>query len=134
MPPLIRQVLKLISSDFTTKYQPSTSTKSIILNGNEIMTGGNIIIPMAISVLETTISMIRKGIKIMKPIVNAFFISPMAKAKHHHCQRNIIVRGGFDRGIVARVIHKQKQIFGVRLFEHEFLHRFGCFIKRFGLS
>ncbi|MNW17969.1 hypothetical protein D3C71_2173460 [compost metagenome] len=44
------------------------------------MTGGSIIIPIAISVLDTTISMIRKGMKIINPIVNAFFISPIAKA------------------------------------------------------
>ena len=49
--------------------QPSTSTNIMILKGNEIIEGGSIIIPIDIRVLETTISMIRKGIKSKKPMV-----------------------------------------------------------------
>src|SRR5699024_68954 len=50
------------------KYQPSTKTNSKILNGNEIITGGSIIIPIDIKTLATAISIIKKGIKIIKPI------------------------------------------------------------------
>jgi len=38
----------------TISCQPSTSTKSIILNGSEIIAGGSIIIPIAISVVKQT--------------------------------------------------------------------------------
>jgi hypothetical protein len=43
------------------RFQPSTRTKRINLKGVEIMTGGNMIIPMDISTEATTISMIMKG-------------------------------------------------------------------------
>ena len=59
---------KLCRSDLTTKYHPSTSTNNNILNGNEIITGGSIIIPIDISTLATTISITKKGIKIINPI------------------------------------------------------------------
>lgn len=59
---------KLSNSDLTTKCQPSTRINSNILNGKDIMTGGNIIMPMDINTLATTISMTRNGMKIMKPI------------------------------------------------------------------
>ena len=42
--------------------QPSTRTNIIILKGREIMEGGSITMPMDIRVLETTMSMMRKGI------------------------------------------------------------------------
>ena len=51
-----------------TKYHPSTNTNNNILNGNEIITGGNIIIPIDINTLATIISITRKGIKIINPI------------------------------------------------------------------
>ena len=59
---------KLDASVPSSKAQPSTSTNSISLNGNEISMGDNIIIPIDIRTLETTRSMIRKGMKIRKPI------------------------------------------------------------------
>ncbi len=40
----------------------------MILNGSEINMGESIIIPMDISTLATTRSIIRKGMKIKKPI------------------------------------------------------------------
>ena len=54
--------------------------KSRILKGSEIITGGNIIIPIAIKVLDTTISMTRNGMKIMNPIWKADFSSLIAYA------------------------------------------------------
>ena len=43
--------------------QPSTSTNSISLNGSEMVAGDTIIIPIPISTLATTRSMMRKGMK-----------------------------------------------------------------------
>ena len=60
--------------------RPSTRTKSISLNGNAIITGDIIIIPMDISTLATTMSMIRKGTKMMNPIWNPVFNSLVTKA------------------------------------------------------
>ena len=50
---------------------PSTRTKSRILKGSEIITGGSIIMPMDMSAAETTRSMMRKGMKMTKPMMNA---------------------------------------------------------------
>ena len=50
------------------KYVKEYNTKSIILKGKEIMSGDSIIIPIAIKTLATTRSIIKKGIKIKKPI------------------------------------------------------------------
>jgi hypothetical protein len=72
--------LKLSSNDFTTKYHPSTSTKSNILKGSEIIMGGSIIIPIDINVLATIISITRNGMKIMNPIWKADLSSLIAKA------------------------------------------------------
>ena len=44
------------------KFQPSIIIKNIILKGADIKAGGNIIIPIAISTEETTISITIKGI------------------------------------------------------------------------
>src|SRR5260221_10855167 len=62
------------------RFQPSTITKRSILKGKEIRTGGSMSMPIDIKTEATTISMIRKGIKIMNPISKAFFNSPMTKA------------------------------------------------------
>ncbi len=43
----------------------------MILKGSEIIEGGSMTIPIDIRVLETTMSMIRNGRKIKKPIRNA---------------------------------------------------------------
>ena len=59
---------KLLTMEPIKRLQPSTKTKSIILNGKETTTGGNIIIPMAINTLAVTISMTRNGKKMMNPI------------------------------------------------------------------
>jgi len=58
----------------------STINYSMILNGSEIIIGDSIIIPMAISTLATTISMIRNGMDRMKPIWNAVFSSLVTNA------------------------------------------------------
>src|SRR5690606_18871760 len=52
----------------TVMAQPSTSTKIISLKGKKMISGDSISIPMAISTEATTRSMIRKGIKSIKPI------------------------------------------------------------------
>ncbi len=57
------------------KAQPSIKTNNINLKGREISIGESIIIPMAIKTLATTRSMIKKGIKIKKPIWKAVFNS-----------------------------------------------------------
>src|SRR3954447_6491867 len=58
---VLGHVLKEEMSDWITRCQPSTRTKSRILNGSEIRTGGSIIIPMDIRVDEMIMSMIRNG-------------------------------------------------------------------------
>ena len=60
--------------------QPSTSTNSINLNGNDTIIGDNIIIPIAIRIDATTRSMIRNGKNSIKPIWNAVFNSLTIKA------------------------------------------------------
>ena len=71
---------KLWTSDWVTRFQPSTRTNSRILNGSEMKTGGSIIMPMLISVELTTRSMTRNGRKIRKPIWNAVLSSEIVKA------------------------------------------------------
>ena len=53
---------KLATSDCINKAQPSATTNSINLKGIEIIIGDNIIIPMDISTLATTRSIMTKGI------------------------------------------------------------------------
>ena len=50
------------------------------LNGSATSTGDSIIMPSDMSTLETTMSMIRKGMKTMKPIWKAVFNSLVTKA------------------------------------------------------
>ena len=59
----------------TVSTQPSTSTNSRILNGADTSIGDSIIMPMDISTLATTRSMITNGMKIRKPISKAVFSS-----------------------------------------------------------
>src|SRR6185369_188146 len=73
-------VPKLATSEPINRFHPSASTNSISLNGREISTGDSIIMPMDISTLATTMSMIKKGMKIMKPIWKAVFNSLVTKA------------------------------------------------------
>jgi len=53
---------------------------SNILKGRDIITGGSIIIPMDIRVLETTMSITRNGIYIKKPILKAIVSSLIINA------------------------------------------------------
>ena len=53
------------------RLQPLTSTNSSSLNGSATVTGGNIIMPSDISDAETTMSMIRNGMKMTNPMMNA---------------------------------------------------------------
>src|SRR5580658_1950917 len=57
----IHGVTKLFTSDPTTRFQPSTSTNRRILNGAEIITGGNWIMPIESVTDATTRSMTRNG-------------------------------------------------------------------------
>jgi hypothetical protein len=54
--------------------------KSKILNGNEIIIGGIIIMPIDIKMLEIIISTIIKGMKRKKPMINPARISLKTKA------------------------------------------------------
>ncbi len=76
---------RLAASEPISKFQPSTSTNSISLKGSEIITGDSIIMPIDISTLATTMSMIRNGMKTMKPIWNAVFSSLVTKAGISTC-------------------------------------------------
>ena len=58
---IARPHLKLNINDRTNKCQPSTITNNNTLNGIEIITGGNIIMPIDISVDATIISMTMNG-------------------------------------------------------------------------
>ena len=60
--------LKLKSNPLAIRFQPSTSTKSKILNGSETMTGDNMNMPSESKILATVRSIIIKGIKSKKPI------------------------------------------------------------------
>jgi hypothetical protein len=55
------QNLKLRIRVFTMRPQPSTSTNKRILNGSEIITGGNMTMPIDIRTLATTISIMING-------------------------------------------------------------------------
>ena len=66
---------KLCTSEPMSRFQPSASTNSMILNGSEMTAGDTIIIPIDISTLATTMSMMRKGMNTTKPIWNAVFNS-----------------------------------------------------------
>jgi hypothetical protein len=63
-----------------TSDQPSTSTNSMILKGSEMSTGESIIMPIDISTLATTRSMITNGMNSRKPIWNAVLSSLVTKA------------------------------------------------------
>src|SRR5262249_13217647 len=64
----------------STRCHPSASTNKRILNGRLPRTGGNIIMPIDISVELTTMSITRNGRKMRKPIWNAVFSSEMTNA------------------------------------------------------
>jgi hypothetical protein len=66
--------------DLIIRFQPSTITNSNILKGIDIIIGGSIIIPIDIKVLDTTISIIKKGIYRKKPISKAVLSSLIIKA------------------------------------------------------
>ena len=53
------------------RSQPSTSTNRISLNGSEMSTGGNTMMPIEIRVVATTMSMMTNGMKMSTPILNA---------------------------------------------------------------
>ena len=52
---------KPLAIDRTSRFHPSIRTNSKSLNGSEMMTGGNIIMPIARSTFAMTMSMTKKG-------------------------------------------------------------------------
>ena len=64
----------------TSSDQPSTSTNSISLNGRDTSIGESITMPIDISTLATTRSMMTNGIKMTKPIWNAVLSSLIMNA------------------------------------------------------
>jgi hypothetical protein len=73
-------VTKAAASEPSNRFQPSASTNSMSLKGSATSTGLSIIMPRLISTLATIMSMIRKGMKIRKPIWNALLSSLVTKA------------------------------------------------------
>src|SRR4051812_37153043 len=57
------------------KCQPSTNTNKSNLNGSEISTGGNIIMPMLINTVLITTSIIRNGRYTLNPMMKAVLSS-----------------------------------------------------------
>ncbi len=66
-------------------FHPSTSTKSISLNGNEMSTGGSITMPIEVKTDATTMSSTRNGTYTRKPISNAVFSSEIRNAGISTC-------------------------------------------------
>ncbi len=71
---------KLVINELTTSAQPSTMTNNKSLNGNDTRTGGSMNMPIDIRVELTTRSMIRNGMKITNPMMNAVFSSERMNA------------------------------------------------------
>src|SRR6185503_11024142 len=71
---------KLAASVPMTRDQPSMSTNSMILNGSEISTGDSIIMPIDMSTLATTRSMITNGMNSRNPIWKAVLSSLVTNA------------------------------------------------------
>src|SRR6266478_5728460 len=67
-------------SELTTSAQPSTITNNNNLNGNDTRTGGSMNMPIDIRVELTTRSMIKNGMKITNPMMNAVFNSERMNA------------------------------------------------------
>ena len=63
-----------------TRSHPSARTNNKILNGNEMVVGGSINIPLDISTDETTISITINGMYIKKPNIKAVQSSLSIKA------------------------------------------------------
>ena len=63
--------MKLSTSEFKVRAHPSTITNIKSLNGSETSIGDSIIMPRDIRILETTISITRKGKNNRNPIVKA---------------------------------------------------------------
>src|SRR5690606_26571683 len=68
------------TSEPTSRFQPSISTKNNILNGSDTTTGGSIIMPIDMVMVATIRSMTRKGSTIRKPISKPRLISEIMKA------------------------------------------------------
>ena len=85
-----------------------------------MISGDSIIMPIAISTLDTTRSMIRNGMKIMKPIWNAVFSSDVTKAGTRMVSG---VARAADVGALGQA-DEQLQVGGASLRQHERLQRY----------
>ncbi len=103
-----------------TIYHPSTSTKKISLNGREIITGGTIIIPIAIRMEATSRSMIKNGDEQQE----TDFKSAFQFADHEGRDQDLVRRlGAFFQLDFRRHIEKQFQILVAYVLEHEYAER-----------
>ncbi len=67
-------------SELTIKYQPSTRINNSTFTGREIICGGNNIIPSDMRILAIIMSIIKKGMKMMNPIMNPILSSESVNA------------------------------------------------------
>src|SRR5580658_1833366 len=72
---IIRFPQKLFISEFASRFQPSTITKSRILSGVETTTGGSWNMPIEVVMEAVTISMSRKGRNSTAPMAKPAFNS-----------------------------------------------------------
>ena len=73
-----------------TSAQPSTSTNSMSLKGREMSTGESIIMPIDMSTLATTRSMITNGMKIRKPIRKDGLQLARDEGRHQQAERHVL--------------------------------------------
>ena len=92
----------------------------MILNGSAIMIGGSISIPMDMSTDATTMSMIKNGTKIRKPISNArrssLTINAGISTRSGHVLAHLLRRQ-------FRHVLEQRQILIAHMSQHEIAHR-----------
>ena len=87
----------------TIKFHPSTIINRSILKGRDIIPGGNIIIPIDISVLATTISIIIKGIYIKNLFERQFELT------YHKCRiKTLLGTSSSASGVSISVIFKNR--------------------------
>ncbi len=101
-----------------TSVQPSTSTNNMSLKGREMSTGESIIMPIDISTLATTRSMITNGMKIRKPDQEGGFQLARDKRRDEQRQRHIL-RG--REALAAGDAHERRDVALAGLVQHELL-------------
>ena len=99
----------------------------MILNGSEISIGDSIIMPIDISTLATTRSMIRNGMKIRKPIWNAVFSSLVMKAGTSTVSGT---SSGLSKPLPPEMRTNSREVALARLLQHELLQRLDAALQR----